>query len=158
MAYEYTDRVFLGTIPGLTRGTHPLNDPPGPGNNAGVRQNLHQVDRAGLVEAWRFAKIEAVAEFAASGQECTAVGYSSRVNPATTDLSPETDGSDEWMTREGQICKSRDSADEAAGNVLRFTVAGTKWFTIRVVSGDVPTQWRVYGITERQGGAALAIG
>lgn len=158
MAYEFTDRVFLGTIPGLTRGIHPLNDPPGPGNNAGVRENKYQVDRAGEYEVWRGHRIECVGEFASDADSCTAVCYHSRVNPASTDYSPETDGADRWVARAAETpIKDRDAADAAGGNVVRFILAGAQWFTIRVIDGTPPTQWRVYAIPDREGGV-LAIG
>ena len=157
MPYEFTDRVFLGTIPGLTRGTHPLNDPPSPSTNAGVRQNYYPIDRAGELEVYRFSKLEVVGEFAADAGNCTVVCYQSRVNPAATDLSPITDTADTWETRLADFARDKDTANAAQGSIVRFTIACTQWFTLRVIAGTPPTTWRVYGIFER-GASEQAIG
>ena len=158
MPYEFTDRVFLGTIPGLARGMHPMINPPAPGTNAGVRENRYPVDRAGEIEIWRFNRIRAVAEFAVAGQTCTAVCYHSRINPNATDLSPLVDGPDEWMARAAEVpINEVDWVDAGGGNIAHFIIAYVRWFTIRVIAGNLPTRWRVYGIPDREGGG-LALG
>lgn len=151
---EFTQRTFLGYIPGLIRGAFPLNNPPGPGNNAGVRENVFRFDRAGITIVQRFLKIEAIAEFALPGQSCMAVGYYSSGNPAPDKFGPLVEGAEVWTHRDPELIE--ESGDTAA-SLLTFTPNGAKWLTIRVTTGTPPTRWALFGRTSDQGGS-LAIG
>ena len=156
MQTDFQTRIFLGYIDGLTSGANPINNPAGPGNNAGVRENFFSVHRGGSDLIARCAKVDCMAEFAAAGQSCYAVGYFSDGDEPADDpaVDPQTRGAARWAHRGPELVEND---GVAAASVLTMTPNGGRWLTVRVVSGTPPTRWALWGRLETEGGT-LAIG